>query len=163
MSNTACTPSRAALLTGTYANRIGMDGDFKRKKEYAVSLPFPGNHRGLNPSEITIAEMLKDDMQPDALENGISETNQNSCRLPKVLTPFWILTPMICRKKGNRLPIAVLTSHSPCFKTKPLPMSRMTMISTLAEVTDEDQIYRKIKQPFFVLFPLSCITRGLPG
>ncbi|MEM7697555.1 MAG: sulfatase-like hydrolase/transferase [Verrucomicrobiota bacterium] len=49
VANTACTPSRAALLTGTYAHRIGMDG----------SVVFPGESRGLNPDEITIAEMLK--------------------------------------------------------------------------------------------------------
>ncbi|MEM7599966.1 MAG: sulfatase-like hydrolase/transferase [Verrucomicrobiota bacterium] len=50
VSNTACTPSRAALLTGTYAHRIGMD----------KSVVFPGEARGLNPDEITLAEMLKD-------------------------------------------------------------------------------------------------------
>ncbi|MEM7602135.1 MAG: sulfatase-like hydrolase/transferase, partial [Verrucomicrobiota bacterium] len=49
VANTACTPSRAALLTGTYAHRIGMDG----------MVTFPGENRGLNPDEITIAEMLK--------------------------------------------------------------------------------------------------------
>ena len=49
VSNTACTPSRSALLTGTYAHRIGMD----------KSVVFPGEKRGLNPKEITIAEMLK--------------------------------------------------------------------------------------------------------
>lgn len=49
VANTACTPSRAALLTGTYAHRIGMDGD----------VLFPGEARGLNPQETTIAEMLK--------------------------------------------------------------------------------------------------------
>jgi len=49
VSNTACTPSRSALMTGTYAHRIGMDG----------SVVFPGETRGLNPDEITIAELLK--------------------------------------------------------------------------------------------------------
>lgn len=49
VSNTACTPSRAALLTGTYASRIGMDG--------AVCLA--GDTRGLNPMENTIADVLK--------------------------------------------------------------------------------------------------------
>jgi arylsulfatase A-like enzyme len=49
VSNTACTPSRSALMTGTYAHRIGMDG----------RVCFPGEKRGLNPSEITIAEVMK--------------------------------------------------------------------------------------------------------
>jgi arylsulfatase A len=49
VSNTACTPSRSALLTGSYAARVGMDG----------KVVFPGDKRGLNPSEITIADMLK--------------------------------------------------------------------------------------------------------
>ncbi len=49
VSNTACTPSRSALMTGTYAHRIGMDG----------SVVFPGEARGLHPDEITMAEMLK--------------------------------------------------------------------------------------------------------
>lgn len=49
VSNTACTPSRSALMTGSYAHRIGMDG----------SVVFPGEKRGLNPDEITIAELLQ--------------------------------------------------------------------------------------------------------
>src|SRR5210317_61843 len=49
VSNTACTPSRSALMTGTYAHRIGMDGD----------VCFPGEPRGLNPDEFTIAEAMK--------------------------------------------------------------------------------------------------------
>lgn len=50
VANTACTPSRSALLTGSYAHRIGMDG----------MVVFPGQDRGLNPDEFTIAEMLKE-------------------------------------------------------------------------------------------------------
>ncbi|MCH2207524.1 MAG: sulfatase-like hydrolase/transferase [Lentisphaerales bacterium] len=49
VSSTACTPSRSALLTGCYADRISMDGN----------VVFPGDKRGLNPAEITIADMLK--------------------------------------------------------------------------------------------------------
>ena len=47
---TACTPSRSSLMTGCYADRIDMDR----------SVVFPGDERGLNPSEVTIAEMLKE-------------------------------------------------------------------------------------------------------
>lgn len=50
VSSTACTPSRSALMTGCYADRI----------EMGRSVVFPGDKRGLNPSEITIAELLKD-------------------------------------------------------------------------------------------------------
>lgn len=43
-----CSASRAALLTGCYANRIGISGALG-----------PGAKRGLNPSETTIAELCK--------------------------------------------------------------------------------------------------------
>lgn len=49
VSSTASTPSRSALLTGCYAERVGMEGD----------VVFPADKRGLNPKEITIAEILK--------------------------------------------------------------------------------------------------------
>ena len=50
VSSTACTPSRSALMTGCYADRIGM----------GRSVVFPSDERGLNPKEITIAEILKE-------------------------------------------------------------------------------------------------------
>jgi arylsulfatase A-like enzyme len=49
VSSTACTPSRSALMTGCYADRVGMNG----------RVVFPADKRGLNPDEITIAEVLK--------------------------------------------------------------------------------------------------------
>ena len=49
VSSTRCTPSRSALLTGCYADRVGMEGE----------VVFPADKRGLNPEEITIAEILK--------------------------------------------------------------------------------------------------------
>lgn len=43
-----CTPSRAALMTGCYAPRVGL-GD---------GVLFPGDDEGLHPDEVTIAEIL---------------------------------------------------------------------------------------------------------
>ncbi|MEE8451363.1 MAG: sulfatase [Thermoguttaceae bacterium] len=49
-----CTPSRSSLMTACYPRRVGLD-----RNETGGWVLFPGNHRGLNPDEITIAEVLK--------------------------------------------------------------------------------------------------------
>lgn len=45
-----CTPSRAALLTGCYPKRVGLH-------EHVL---FPHSKKGINPDELTLAEMLKE-------------------------------------------------------------------------------------------------------
>ncbi|SHF49833.1 Arylsulfatase A [Arenibacter palladensis] len=48
-----CTPSRASIMTGSYPKRVGlMQGSW-----HAVLMP--GDEHGLNPDEITMAEVLK--------------------------------------------------------------------------------------------------------
>ncbi len=49
-----CSPSRASLLTGCYPRRVGL-----HQNESGAWVLFPSNKRGLNPKEITIAELLK--------------------------------------------------------------------------------------------------------
>ena len=53
-SSPVCTPSRSSLMTGCYAQRVGMHEDFT---EHWVLIP--RSKRGLHPEEITLAEALK--------------------------------------------------------------------------------------------------------
>ncbi|MCP3696655.1 MAG: sulfatase [Planctomycetaceae bacterium] len=53
VASPVCTPSRAALMTGCYPQRVGLE------KGSGHIVLFPGDHHGLHPDEVTLAETLK--------------------------------------------------------------------------------------------------------
>jgi len=54
VASPVCSPSRAALMTGSYPKRVGL------AKGSGHVVLFPGDPHGLHPNEITIAEVLKE-------------------------------------------------------------------------------------------------------
>ena len=165
VANTACTPSMAALLTGTYAHRIGMDGGGGN-----LVVTFPGDKRGLNPNEITIAEMLR--------ENGYATGCFGKWHLgdqPEFMPlaqgfGTWFGIPysnnMWSGRKG-KIPNPITNR-----KFEPLPVMRQDKAvayvadgvdqSLLAEVfTDEAIAFIKKnqKQPFFCYIPHSHVHK----
>jgi arylsulfatase A-like enzyme len=55
-----CSPSRSSLMTGSYAQRVDMHVNARPWGSEGRQVLFPKAHKGLNPKEITIAEMLKE-------------------------------------------------------------------------------------------------------
>ena len=82
VASPVCTPSRAALLTGCYPQRVGLE------KGSGHIVLFPGDHHGLHPNEITVAETLKEAGYATGLANGIWVTKNRFCQPLRDSTPI---------------------------------------------------------------------------
>ena len=60
VASSVCTPSRAAIMTGCYPIRVDMLYNETRLPLPHASVLWPGDPKGLNPDEVTIAEVLKE-------------------------------------------------------------------------------------------------------
>lgn len=59
VSSGVCTPSRSSLMTGCYSQRVDMEVNARPYGTTGRQVLFPVAKKGLNPDEITIAEILK--------------------------------------------------------------------------------------------------------
>ena len=119
-----CTPSRAALMTGCYPTRI----DMATGSKFGVLLS--GDPKGLNPKEVTIAEVLKSVGYKTAIYGKCTwATSLSSCQRAKGSTSSsasHIATTSIRSTRGK------VTSNShlwPCSKTKRSPKWIPTQIT----------------------------------
>jgi arylsulfatase A-like enzyme len=77
-----CSPTRAALMTGSHSTRVGIGG-----------VIFPRNNHGLNPSEITLPELLKDRGYATAIIGKWHLGNQDIFQPPNHGFDYWYGTP----------------------------------------------------------------------
>jgi arylsulfatase A-like enzyme len=54
-----CSPSRSSLMTGSYAQRVDMNVNARPWGSVGRQVLFPKAQKGLNPNEVTMAELLK--------------------------------------------------------------------------------------------------------
>ena len=151
VSSTACTPSRSALLTGCYADRI----------EMGRSVVFPADERGLNPKETTIAEILK--------EGGYKTGCFGKWHLGDQL-PFMPLAQGFDEYQGIPYSNDMWVPGNPKRNYPPLPwivgnqpVAHIPDASSQAVITDSitdaavDFIERYKEKPFFCYVPHSAV------
>ncbi len=77
-----CSPTRAALMTGSHSTRVGIGG-----------VMFPRNNHGLNPDEITLPELLKDQGYATAIIGKWHLGNQDMFQPLNHGFGYWYGTP----------------------------------------------------------------------
>ena len=77
-----CSPTRAALMTGSHSTRVGIGG-----------VLFPRNNHGLNPDEVTLPELLKDRGYATAIVGKWHLGNQDMFQPLNHGFDYWYGTP----------------------------------------------------------------------
>jgi arylsulfatase A len=77
-----CSPTRAALMTGSHSTRVGIGG-----------VMFPRNNHGLNPDEITLPELLRDQGYATAIIGKWHLGNQDMFQPLNHGFDYWYGTP----------------------------------------------------------------------
>ena len=151
-----CTPSRASLMTGCYAQRVGMH--FNERDGWVLR---PVSTYGLSPDEVTIAELLKEQGYATAIV-GKWHLGDQPQFLPTRQGFDWFfgvpysddMTERVWAKDGSRWPPLPLMENekvieAPCDRDGLTKRYTERAMEWIAEHKDE---------PFFLYFP-----QAMPG
>ena len=154
VSSVACTPSRSSLMTGCYAQRVGMGGN----------VVFPADVRGLNPSETTLAEMLKNVGYATGCfgkwhlgdQPGFMPMNQGFDEYEGIpySNDMWSEAGKPMGKK-NYPPLPYM-KHDKVVAHIPDGASQAVLTDAISDAT-VDFIQRHAKKPFFAYVPLAAV------
>ena len=154
-----CTPSRAGLMTGAYPARVDMLTNDLTMDSVNHLVLFPGDRKGLNPDEVTMAEVLQErgyatscvgkwhlGDQPPFLPTrqgfeeyyGIPFSNDMGR-----MKPFFVLTPLV---RGERV-------------AKELEDSEQDTLTQIYTNEALGFIERNAHRPFFLYLPHSMVHR----
>ena len=149
VAQAVCSASRAALLTGAYPNRVGIQGALNHTAAY-----------GINPDEMTIAEVLKQRGYATAIYGKWHlGHHRSSCRCSTASTSTSACrTPTTCgrsiRQQKDFYPDLPLIEGDEVVKLDP-DQSQLTTWYTERAVSF---IERNRDKPFFLYVPHACRT-----
>ena len=142
-----CSPSRSSLMTGCYPRRVNMHQDHNN-----LCVLFPRGKKGLNPKEITIAEVLKQKDYATACVGKWHLGDQPEFLPTRQGFDYYYGIPysndMGGRKGGNRPPLPLLRNET----VIEAPANQRTLTKRYTEEVVKFITANKDK-PFFVYLP----------
>ena len=142
-----CSPSRSSLMTGCYPRRVNMHQDHNN-----LWVLFPSGKKGLNPKEITIAEVLKQKDYATACVGKWHLGDQPEFLPTRQGFDYYYGIPysndMGGRKGGNRPPLPLLRNET----VIEAPANQRTLTKRYTEEVVKFITANKDK-PFFVYLP----------
>jgi arylsulfatase A-like enzyme len=142
-----CTPSRSSLMTGCYPRRVNMHQDGNN-----LCVLFPVAQKGLNPNEVTIAEVLKSQGYATACVGKWHLGDQRQFLPTNQGFDYYYGIPysndMGGRKNGNRPPLPLLRNE----EVIEAPVNQNSITKRYTEQVI-DFITANKDRPFFVYLP----------
>ena len=157
MASPVCSASRSAMMTGSYPQRVGITG-----------VLFPGDDYGLNPDEISVARVLKNEGYATKIVGKWHLGDQpeffaHTSRFLTAITACHTATTWADRLANQKNPNPVERPPLPLLRNEEVIQAQPDQASLTERYTEESvRFLRENKDnPFFFIFCAHACTRGL--